>query len=284
MADADAAVGDEGTGRDVRGAALARAMRVLVTGGAGFIGSHIADLLAADGHEPVVLDPLLPPAHLVTAAVGIWSELIHADIRDRIHRDRVGRRGRGVPPGGHGRPRRRRADPRPTPASDLGTAVLLAAMYGAGVGRLVLARSMVVYGEGRYSCAGTRRRTSGPARARGHRRREIRTACPVCGRDLCPALVPEDAPLDPRNTYAASKLAQEHLAAAWARQTGGSVWSLRYHNVYGARMPSDTPYAGVASMFRSALERGEAPRVFEDGRQRRDFIHVSESPRPTSSR
>jgi dTDP-L-rhamnose 4-epimerase len=71
----------------------------------------------------------------------------------------------------------------------------------------------------------------------------------------------EDAPLDPRSTYAATKVAQEHLAAAWARQTGGAVWSLRYHNVYGPRMPRDTPYAGVASIFRSALERGEAPRV-----------------------
>jgi dTDP-L-rhamnose 4-epimerase len=87
-------------------------------------------------------------------------------------------------------------------------------------------------------------------------------------------LVPEDAPLEPRSTYAATKLAQEHLAAVWAAQTGGSVWALRYHNVYGPRMPRDTPYAGVASIFRSALANGEAPRVLEDGRQRRDFVHV----------
>jgi dTDP-L-rhamnose 4-epimerase len=76
--------------------------------------------------------------------------------------------------------------------------------------------------------------------------------------------------------YAATKAAQEFLASAWARQTGGTVWSLRYHNVYGPRMPRDTPYAGVASIFRSALERGEAPRVMEDGRQRRDFVHVTD--------
>jgi dTDP-L-rhamnose 4-epimerase len=74
--------------------------------------------------------------------------------------------------------------------------------------------------------------------------------------------------------YATTKLAQEHLAAAWARSTDGSAVSLRYHNVYGPRMPRDTPYAGVASFFRSALARGEAPRVFEDGGQRRDFVHV----------
>jgi dTDP-L-rhamnose 4-epimerase len=74
--------------------------------------------------------------------------------------------------------------------------------------------------------------------------------------------------------YATTKLAQEHLAAAWARSTDGSAVSLRYHNVYGPGMPRDTPYAGVASFFRSALARGEAPRVFEDGGQRRDFVHV----------
>lgn len=74
--------------------------------------------------------------------------------------------------------------------------------------------------------------------------------------------------------YATTKLTQEHLAAAWARSTGGTAVSLRYHNVYGPRMPRDTPYAGVASFFRSALARGETPRVFEDGRQRRDFVHV----------
>jgi dTDP-L-rhamnose 4-epimerase len=98
--------------------------------------------------------------------------------------------------------------------------------------------------------------------------------CPVCGADLSPGLVGEDAPVDPRNVYATTKLAQEHLAAAWARATDGRAVSLRYHNVYGPGMPRDTPYAGVASFFRSALARGEAPRVFEDGRQRRDFVHV----------
>lgn len=89
-----------------------------------------------------------------------------------------------------------------------------------------------------------------------------------------PGLVGEDTAADPRNVYATTKLAQEHLAAAWARCTGGSAVSLRYHNVYGPGMPRDTPYAGVASFFRSALARGEGPRVFEDGAQRRDFVHV----------
>jgi dTDP-L-rhamnose 4-epimerase len=86
--------------------------------------------------------------------------------------------------------------------------------------------------------------------------------------------VAEDAPLDPRNAYAMSKVAQEHLAASWARLTGGTAAGLRYHNVYGPRMPRDTPYSGVAAIFRSRLENGMPPLVFEDGGQRRDFVHV----------
>jgi dTDP-L-rhamnose 4-epimerase len=79
---------------------------------------------------------------------------------------------------------------------------------------------------------------------------------------------------DPRSTYAATKLHQEHLCTIWGRETGNVVTALRYHNVYGPRCPRDTPYAGVASIFTSAVLRGEAPRVFEDGMQARDFVHV----------
>ena len=82
--------------------------------------------------------------------------------------------------------------------------------------------------------------------------------------------------LDPRSSYAASKVAQENYASAWARQADASVVALRYHNVYGPGMPRDTPYSGVAAMFRSAVERGEPPRVFEDGGQMRDFVHVDD--------
>src|SRR6185437_7498651 len=98
--------------------------------------------------------------------------------------------------------------------------------------------------------------------------------CPRCGEPLSPELVPEEAALEPRNVYAATKVAQEHLAGAWARATEGHAVALRYHNVYGPGMPRDTPYAGVASFFRSSLAAGQAPRVFEDGAQLRDFVHV----------
>ena len=254
-------------------------MRVLITGGAGFVGSHVADRLVAEGHEPVLLDALLPQAHgddPPDRADG--REVVRGDVRDA---DLLARLLPGVDAVchqaamvGHG------LDPAEAPGyaahNDLGTAVLLAAMHAAGVRRLVLAGSMVVYGEGRYDCAEHGVVRPGPRAAADLDAGRFEPRCPRCGRDLVPGLVGEDAPFDPRSTYAAPKAAQEFLAAAWARQAGGAVWALRYHNVYGPRMPRDTPYAGVASIFRSALERGEPPRVLEDGRQRRDFVHVTD--------
>ncbi|MEU5764769.1 NAD-dependent epimerase/dehydratase family protein [Streptomyces asoensis] len=236
-------------------------MRVLVTGGAGFIGSHVVDALRARGHEAVVLDVRQDPAADVRDPVAVGRALDGVDAV--CHQAAMVGLGDGVADAAEYVSR-----------NDLGTAVLLAAMAGAGVPRLVLAGSMVVYGEGRYECGehGVVRPLPRAVAALDAGRFE--PPCPVCGRDLAPGLVAEDAPADPRNVYATTKLAQEHLAAAWARSTGGTAVSLRYHNVYGPRMPRDTPYAGVASFFRSALARGEAPRVFEDGRQRRDFVHV----------
>jgi dTDP-L-rhamnose 4-epimerase len=256
------------------------AVRVLLTGGAGFIGSAIADQLSDRGHTPVLLDALLPQAHAEGKAPE-WTdryELVRGDVRDAGLLDRllpdvdaVCHQAAMV---GHG------VDPNDAPAyaenNDVATAVLLAAMYRTHHTKLVMASSMVVYGEGRYACPEHGVQPP-PARTQADvdaGRYDL--PCPVCGRDLAGELVPEDAPLEPRSTYAATKLAQEHLAVAWARATGGRVFALRYHNVYGPRMPQNTPYAGVASIFRSALERGEAPRVMEDGRQRRDFVHVSD--------
>ncbi|MGH3862870.1 NAD-dependent epimerase/dehydratase family protein [Actinokineospora sp.] len=253
-------------------------MRVLITGGAGFVGSHVADLMVEQGHDVVLLDNLLPQAH-GSGQVPQWSrDLVRGDVRDP---DVLARVLRGVDVVchqaaivGHG------VDPSDAPEyashNDFGTAVLLAAMHRGGVRRLVLASSMVVYGEGRYECA-----EHGVVRPTARRQTDIdagrfEPGCPRCSSPLVSRLVPEDAPFDPRSTYAATKAAQEYLASAWARQTGGQVWALRYHNIYGPRMPRDTPYAGVASLFRSCLERGEAPTVLEDGAQRRDFVHVAD--------
>ncbi|WP_328950911.1 NAD-dependent epimerase/dehydratase family protein [Streptomyces sp. NBC_00184] len=253
-------------------------MRVLVTGGAGFIGSEIVRTLVSAGHEAVVLDALLPSAHGAGAAVppGAGNGFVVADVRDR---EAVDRALCGIDAVCHqaamvGLGKDFADAPDYVGCNDLGTAVLLAAMAGAGVRNLVLAGSMVVYGEGRYDCPLHGPVRPGPRAEADLAEGRFEPRCPSCGTELAPGLVGEDAPVDPRNVYATTKLAQEHLASSWARATGGSAVSLRYHNVYGPGMPRDTPYAGVASFFRSALARGEAPRVFEDGGQRRDFVHV----------
>ena len=155
-----------------------------------------------------------------------------------------------------------------------GTAVLLEAMGRHGIPRLVIASSMVVYGEGAYDCVTHGRVRPAPRHPGDLAAGRFEPRCPQCAQPLGTATVTEDAPLDPRNAYAASKVAQEHLTASWARMTGGAAVGLRYHNVYGPRMPRDTPYSGVAAIFRSRLENGVPPRVFEDGGQRRDFVHV----------
>ncbi|GAA4062744.1 NAD-dependent epimerase/dehydratase family protein [Streptomyces shaanxiensis] len=236
-------------------------MRVLVTGGAGFIGSHVVEALTAHGHEPVVYDVRADPGADVRDPAAVARALAGVDAV--CHQAAMVGLGNGVADAAEYVSR-----------NDLGTAVLLAAMADAAVRRLVLAGSMVVYGEGRYECLRHGVVRPGPRDVADLDVGRFEPPCPVCGEALAPGLVGEDAPVDPRNVYATTKLAQEHLAAAWARSRGCSAVSLRYHNVYGPRMPRDTPYAGVASFFRSALARGEAPRVFEDGRQRRDFVHV----------
>jgi dTDP-L-rhamnose 4-epimerase len=159
--------------------------------------------------------------------------------------------------------------------NDLGTAVVLRELARSGFGgRLVQASSMVVYGEGRYACPEHGDVRPGPRTVTDLEGGRFEPPCPRCGAALTPAAIPEDAPPDPRNVYAATKLHQEHLATAFSRETAVPVTSLRYHNVYGPRMPRDTPYAGVASIFVSALNAGRPPQVFEDGGQLRDFVHV----------
>ncbi|GAB3768647.1 NAD-dependent epimerase/dehydratase family protein [Microlunatus parietis] len=252
-------------------------MRVLVTGAAGFIGSTIMDRLRATGHAAVGLDLLLPKAH-PAAAPPPWAdpELIIGDLRDPEVVDRAlagvdavchqaAMVGVGVTV----------ADlPDYTAHNLLGTATLLAGMARAGVRRLVLASSMVIYGPGGYRCP-----ADGAVRPLDRRPEDLAAGryeprCPHCSGDLVDTPVGEDAPADPQNTYAVTKHGQELLAASWARETGAAVTALRYHNVYGPRLPRDTPYAGVAAIFRSALAAGSPPRVYEDGRQRRDFVHV----------
>jgi dTDP-L-rhamnose 4-epimerase len=241
--------------------------RVLITGGAGFVGSHIVDAAFAAGLEPVVLDVRRPHVDV---------DHLRGDVREASIAERAASNaelvchqaamvGLGI-------------DLDDMPAyvahNDLATAVLLRALARTRPRRLVLASSMVVYGEGAYRCA-----VHGPVKVGPRTIAELRAGqfdplCPRCGGALLPEPIREGSPPDPRSVYAATKLHQEHLAHAFARETGVPVTVLRYHNVYGPRMPRDTPYAGVAALFASALASGRPPNVFEDGAQLRDFVHV----------
>jgi len=253
-------------------------MRILVTGGAGFIGSYVVGQLLDGGHDVVVVDSLEPTAHRVPPTRDARAEY-------RTHRvDDLAAMGDAV----------KGCDAVSHQAArvglgidftdvidfvqhnDLGTATVLRALHDTGfTGRYVFASSMVVYGEGAYHCE-----THGPTRPGSRGTEALRTGyfeppCPDCGAALTPLTLDEHAQVAPRSVYAATKLHQEHLAEAYAAEHPAvPITALRYHNVYGPGMPRDTPYAGVASIFRSALARNEAPRVLEDGRQLRDFVHV----------
>ncbi|KQO62758.1 NAD-dependent epimerase/dehydratase family protein [Curtobacterium sp. Leaf261] len=255
---------------------------LLVTGGAGFIGSEIVRRAVAGGYAVRVLDSFRPDVHgdptiAVEALDALGVEVVRADVRDGDALDgalrgidvvchQAAKVGLGVD---------FQDAPDYVSSNDLGTATVLAAMDRAGVDRFVVASSMVVYGEGAY-----RTSSDDPTRPPARRREDLEAGRfdPIGpdGEPLRPELIDEAFALDPRNVYAQTKAAQEHLASSWARATGGRAIALRYHNVYGPGMPANTPYAGVASLFRSAIARGESPRVFEDGGQRRDFVHVAD--------
>jgi dTDP-L-rhamnose 4-epimerase len=256
-------------------------MRVLVTGGAGFIGKRVVSTLVEAGHQVRVLDVLLSDTHFSQEPPEFPDgvEFVRGDIRDR---DTVEAALRGIELVSHhaavvGRGKEMLDAPHHVSCNDLGTANLLAAMAGLGIARLILASTVALYGDSNYDC---------PLHARVRPQRRTRQDleagrfephCGICWSTLEDSPVTETDVIDPpRNIYAITKLAQEFLAETWARETGAQAIALRYHNVYGPDIPYQSPYSGVAAVFRSMVARGEAPLVYEDGRPTRDFIHVSD--------
>jgi len=260
---------------------------VLVTGGAGFIGSHLVDALLARGQRVRVLDNLDPlahgqgtPAHLDRAA-----ELQVGDLRDP---QAVGRaldsvecvfHLGGVVGNGESMINVRRA----VDANSSGTATLMEAVLERRerVRRLVVASSMVVYGEGSYACSEHGRRSPALRPTGQLRRREWEPRCDRCGRELAPVATREDAPLRPTSVYGITKRDQEELVLVLGRAYGLESVALRYLNVYGPRQALANPYTGVAAIFAARLLNARRPLVFEDGRQIRDLVHVSDVVRAT---
>lgn len=263
--------------------------RSLVTGGAGFIGSHLVDLLLARGTEALVLDNLDPLAHseaIRPQHLDKGAELLIGDLRDRASVDRalegvdeVFHLG-GVVGNGESMLNVRRA----VEANSMGTANLLESVIARRdrIRRLVVASSMVVYGEGAYACP-THGRVPAPGRTGEQlRRRSWEPLCPHCTAELEPVPVSEDEALRPTSVYGITKRDQEELCLVLGRAYGIEVVALRYLNVYGPRQALDNPYTGVAAIFAARLLTGRPPRVFEDGLQIRDLVHVGDVVRATA--
>jgi dTDP-L-rhamnose 4-epimerase len=256
------------------------ATRVLITGGAGFIGSHLADALLAAGYEVRALDSLAPQVHGIVDRPAYLSpavELVRGDVRsaDAVRRALVGvdvvfHLAAAI---GVGQSMYRLVDY--TSTNNVGTAVLLEALAARPVERLVVASSMSIYGEGRYRAIdGTR--VDGRERALDQLRRadwELRDAD---GALLAPVATPETKPPALASVYALSKYDQERLCLMIGRAYDIPTVALRFFNVYGPRQALSNPYTGVLAIFAARLLNGSAPLIFEDGLQRRDFVAVQD--------
>jgi dTDP-L-rhamnose 4-epimerase len=255
-------------------------VRVLVTGGAGFIGSHLVDRLVADGHEVLVLDSLDPQVHDgVPEYLSPGAELIQADVRDREAvrscLERVDRLVHFAAAVGVGQSMYEIEHYMSVNA--VGAAIVLeeATALRDRLEKVVVASSMSIYGEGLYRCPreGIEVAPSPREEAQlGAGRWEVE--CPTCGAELDPLPTPENKRLAPTSIYAIGKRDHEEMFLAWSRAYHVPATALRFFNVFGPRQSLSNPYTGVAAIFASRLLNERPPIVFEDGRQSRDFVHV----------
>ncbi len=257
-------------------------MRVLVTGGAGFIGSHLVDRLLASGHEVRILDSLDPQVHDgVPGYLAPEAELVVGDVRDH---DAVARCLADADALVHlaaavGVGQSMYEIERYTSVNAVGAAVVLeeAIALRERLSKVVVASSMSIYGEGFYRCPVEGREVAPPPRPEAQlARRAWEVLCPFCGAELEPLGTPESKPLQPTSIYAIGKRDHEEMFLAWGRAYGVPATALRFFNVFGPRQALSNPYTGVAAIFASRLLNGRPPVIFEDGGQSRDFVHVSD--------
>lgn len=260
---------------------------VLVTGGAGFIGSHVVDQLLRDGYSVRVYDKLVEQVHDDSGPryVAAEAEFIRGDVCDR---DSLQAALAGVQSVVHlaaevGVGQSMYEISRYVEGNTGGTATLLDLLANdvASVERIVVASSMSVYGEGAYVCP--EHGVMFPSHRAPAQLAERRwdPLCPACEAELSPTGTPESKPLQPGSVYAISKMDQELLCLVAGAAYGIGVVALRYFNAYGPRQALSNPYTGVGAIFSARLQNGQAPLAFEDGEQLRDFIHVDDVARAT---
>lgn len=256
--------------------------RILITGGAGFVGSHLADGLLAAGHSVRVLDDLTPQVHPEGQRPAYLSkdvELVVGDVRDP---NRLREVLAGVDVIYHfaatvGVGQSMYEIARYMSVNTQGTAELLQAMLDAKLTpeKLIVASSMSIYGEGRYRCSECNLPAAPPVRSVSQLRAGAwELACPACGGLLQPVPTDETKPSEIGSVYALSKRDQEQLCLIYGQNYDLPVTALRFFNIYGTRQALSNPYTGVAAVFASRMLNGNAPMIFEDGNQMRDFVSI----------
>jgi dTDP-L-rhamnose 4-epimerase len=254
--------------------------RVLVTGGAGFVGSHTVDALLREGHSVRVFDNLDPQVHPdgVPSYLAKDVEFMSADIRNI---EAIIRAVRDVEVIYHlaatvGVGQSMYEIARYMEVNTQGTANLLQALLDCKLTceKLIVASSMSIYGEGQYQCTEQGGVAPPPRPMQQLREKDWEVRCPQCGAALNPLPTSEGKPLQYTSYYALSKKDQEEMVLLFGRTYGTPVVALRYFNIYGTRQALSNPYTGVAAIFGSRLLNNRAPMIFEDGKQMRDFVSV----------
>ena len=257
------------------------AKRILITGGAGFIGSHLADELLEHGYRVRVLDSLSPQVHGPSRTrpdyLSPEVELMVGDIRDR---DAVDRALEGMDGIFHfaamvGVGQSMYQVQEYVDVNETGTATLLQALIDSPVRRLVVASSMSIYGEGLYVDGQGQPVEKAERRPEAVRGGEWEPLAPS-GERLTPVPTPEDKTPCLASVYALSKYVQERMCLMIGRTYGIPTVALRFFNVFGTRQALSNPYTGVLAIFASRLLNGKQPVIFEDGLQQRDFVHVQD--------
>jgi dTDP-L-rhamnose 4-epimerase len=257
---------------------------VLITGGAGFIGSHFADRLLSSGYRVRVFDCLDPQVHGSERARPSYLsgdiDLIRGDVRDG---EAVSKALEGVEILVHfaaavGVGQSMYEISRYTSVNSLGAAVVLeeALKHRDSLSRMLVASSMSIYGEGAYNCPGCGKVNPGIRAPEQLALHEWEMRCPGCGSICTPIPTPESKPLAPTSVYAVGKRDHEELFLSVGDAYGIPTTALRFFNVYGERQALSNPYTGVGAIFASRLLNDRSPVVFEDGGQSRDFIHVKD--------